>query len=567
MAQFKIRTPHAAVIIWNYDDRLGNEPTVSINKVEERILSTLSCESIQTTKSKSNPAGSFNLVLAPLKNWVSTITTGSWCAILMSNSPITEKSLAKANPLQVKMIGKIETVRVDTQVNQSDGARQTKYYVSGTDWGHIFNNILYVDNLLAAQNDPLMQGNAAAVALRNALFGKGNSPQSFAVKDNLRSLLNIFGNNLKGFTDIGDDINRLAKSTYDFLIPQEMANFMNFVGPNGNVSKELVVNKIMTMRTGKLSSPDVYDEKPESYGFIDPFTLQGTNTFWQVLVDNSNPALNEMFNEINWTKKGPSLCLYNRIKPFSYKGNGNDSAVRGLRSKFQFVKTHAIENDTVIAVNAGTNWRDKYNFVEIKPQFQDFNIIGNWTKQKTQEKDELAFNREGFRPYIVSTKQFPVSPGGVGGAVFNPDMLKPWALLLREWFFDTHKLLNGTLTMTGSNEYIAVGNNIKFDAELLNPNPNINTASIKSRKNASILAHVENVSHSFGVNGEGARSFTTTIQFVRGIIVDGGNNNLVGSGSLDKYSSSLTPENDRNPVNTVSTSEPDDPDPQKVKGS
>jgi hypothetical protein len=568
MAQFKIRTPHAAVIIWNYDDRFGNESSSDndVNRVEERILSTLSCISIETAKSKGNPVGSFQLVLAPLKNWVSTITTGSWCCILMSNNPITEDSLKRADPLQVKMIGKIETVRVDTNVNQADGSRQTRYLVGGTDWGHIFNNTLYVDNLLAAANDPAMQGNAAAVALRNALFGKGNSPQSFAVKDNLRSLLNIFGNNLKGFTDVGNDINRLAKSTYDFLIPQKMSEFLNFIGPDGRTSRELVISRILNVKTGKLSAYDTYDEKADSFGFIDPFSLQGNNSFWQILVDNSNPALNEMYNEINWGKDGPSLTLYNRIKPFSYKNNSNDAAVKGLRSKFQLVKTHQIENDTVIGVNAGTNWRDKYNFIEIKPQFQDFNIIGNWTKQKTQEKDERAFNREGFRPYIVGTKQFPVSPDGVGGPKFNPDMLKPWALLLREWFFDTHKLLNGTLTMTGTNEYIAVGNNIRFDANLINPNPNINKASNAAHKNSYILAHVESVSHSFSVNSEGARIYSTTIQFVRGITVNS-NNTLVGEGSLDKFASGLLPSDDRNHVNTVSTSENDDPDPDKVRGT
>ena len=561
MSQFRVTTPHAAVIVWNYADRIGNEGVSDLNGVEETIISTLSCVSIQTAKSKGNPAGSFQLTLAPFKNWVSTINSGSWCAILMSNKKITPQSLQKADPSMVKMIGKIETVRCDTQ--QVGDTRQTRYLVTGTDWGHIFNNVLYVDNFLAAQNDPKLQGNGAAVALRNALFGKGNSPQSFAVKDNLRSLLNIFGNNLSGFTDVQDDINRLAKSTYDFLMPQEMVNFFGFVGPNGKKSKEKVLTRVLNLQTGKLSGVDKYDDKPEAYGYINPFSLQGTNSFWQILLDNSNPALNEMYNEINWTDNGPALTLYNRIKPFSFKASSSDPGARGIRSMFQNIKTHVIDDATVMSVNAGTNWRDKYNFIEIKPQFQDFDVIANWSKQKTQQKDEKAFNREGFRPMIVGTKQFPVAPGGSNQS-FNADLLRSWSLLMREWYFDTHRLLNGTLVLTGTSEYIGVGNNIRFDAGLINPTPNINKASNNAKKNQYILAHVESVSHSFSIVDD-ARYYTTTIQFVRGIVVNQ-NNQLFGEGKLDKYPNDVPPEGDRNPVNVVSTSEPDDPDPQKVYG-
>jgi len=208
---------------------------------------------------------------------------------------------------------------------------------------------------------------------------------------------------------------------------------------------------------------------------------------------------------------------------------------------FQNIKTHIIDDVTVISVNAGTNWRDKYNFIEIKPQFQDFDIIANWSKQKTQQKDEDAFNREGFRPLIVGTKQFPVSPDAKN---FNPDQLEAWALLMREWFFDTHRLLNGTITMTGSNEYIAVGNNIRFDAGLINPTPNANAAANNAKKNQYVLAHVESVSHNFAVGPDGARVYTTTIQFVRGIYVNQ-NLQLYGEGKLDKYPNNVPPAGDR----------------------
>lgn len=580
---FNIRTPHAAVLIWNYVDRFGKDATskADLHKTEPMMISTLSCLSIQTSKSKMKPDGSFNLVLAPFKNWVSTITPGSWCCILMSNEPITEKDLQRANKKHIKMIGRIETVRVDTKV-QDDETRRTLYYISGVDWGHIFNNIIYVDNLIAGPGDPASQGNAMAVALREALFAKDGTPKTFAVKDNLRSLINIFGQNLGGFTKAGGDINRLAKSIYNFNMPPGMVSFLQLKDPKGKVDKKKIrINEILNLVTGSLKGDDTavdssYDDTAEAYGYINPFSLQGQHTFWQILLENSNPALNEMFCEMRWDHRdgnnAVALTLYNRIKPFAFKEFNPKAGFSKseLKSYFQNVRRHEINTVDVMAVNAGTNWSDKYNFIELKPEFQDFNVIANWYKQKSQVFDQDAFEREGFRPFIVGTKQFPKKAGTTGTADSvgaDWDQLQNWVQLMKEWYFDTHKTLNGTLTLHGVTDYIGVGDNIRFDAGLLNPTANMNKASLDKKGQQFVLAHVENISHSFSVVPDtGARTYTTTIQFVRGILVKS-DNVKVGEGSLDQNAQTLTTKDDRNTKNTISTSDPSDPDKEKVRGT
>ena len=579
MSNFRIKTPHAAVLIWNYSDRIGapegkyNATGVKkLNEVEKGspplIISTLSCVSIHTHKSKSDPVGQFNLILAPYKNWVSTITAGSWCAILMSNKSIEKKDLERANPKHVKMLGRIETVRCETSVDES-GKRKTLYYVSGTDWGNIFTSMLYIDNLINSNENDKNQGNPAAVAIRNALFGERGSPKSMTVKENLSVLLKVMGKNLGGFSKVQDDIGRLAKTIYEFTIPSELANYFSFKNPQDQRKPAQSINKVLTLRTGWLVGKHKYSESSEAVGFIDPFSLQGTNTLWQILLENSNPTLNEMFCEMDWKDDGGvQLVLYNRIRPFSYKGF-KSSSIRpgGIKSYFQLVRHHDIDPVTVISVNAGTNWRDKFNFVEIKPNFSDFNVIATLTKQKTQMFDEESFKREGFRPLIFATKQFPIKPNDRS---LNIDwqQMTYWVSLLREWYFNNHRMLNGTITMVGASDYIAVGDNIKFPADLLNPTPNINLASMKSMRNHYILAHVESVSHSFTVNPDGAREYITTITFVRGIVVNEANE-LVGDGMLDQFTSpgaGLSDQQDRNTSNVVSTSDPSDPDPQKVRG-
>lgn len=584
MSSFRITTPHAAVLIWNYDDRIGvpegDYKATGVNAKQKNqtekdklpvIISTLSCVSIATSKSKSQPEGSFNIVLAPFKNWTSTLTPGSWCAILMSNEPITEDDLKHASAKKVKMFGRIESVRCETKMT-SDGARETLYYVSGVDWGSIFNSMLYVDNLIASLNDPQSQGNVIAVALRKALFGDRGSPTSFVVKDNLASILNLMGQNLAGITEAANTIQRLGSTIYEYTLPDPVAKYFKFVDAQGNPVTPRSVNKAVTLKTGSLIGKDKYKDFEEAVGFIDPFSIQGTHTLWQILLENSNPSLNEMFTDMNWNEKDDTvqLAIYNRIRPFSYKNfTPQAGSSTNLRSYFQFVREHRLEDEEVISVNAGTNWRDKFNFVEIKPSFQEFTVVANWYKQKSQVFDAQSFEREGFRPLIFDTKQFP-SGGAKGGLPTDVnikwDQLEVWAKLLREWYFGTHRLLNGTITLVGTTEYIGVGNNIKFDAGLINPTANINSATKQKGKNQFILAHVESVSHQFTVDKEGAREYMTTIQFVRGIVVDRNNIN-VGEGMLDQDATLLTQADDRNTKNVVSYSDKADPDPQKVRGT
>lgn len=586
----KIKTPHAAVIVWNYDDRISQPegPGTSasgttpgdIDRVRETVISTVSCVSIQTSKSKSQPDGEFSFVLAPYKNWVAALTPGSWCVILMSNDPITPEDLKTANRKKVKMIGKIETIRVQTEQG-ADGSRRTLYYVSGVDWGHVMNNIIYVDNYLAGPNDPKNQGNPASTAIRKMLVGNGSTPQSFLVYDNLAQLLDIFGKPVSGFDQKAKKINSLGGTRiYNLNIPKKMVDYFKFKKTTQSYDKKKKIstntvtsavkndnkgnklNDMISLITGYLNGYDNYTPSNEALGYIDPFSLQGTNSFWQILLENSNPALNEMLCEMRWLDDTSlALAVYNRIKPFSYKGYSDASSKAGIKSFFQNLRTHELENDTVISINAGTNWRDKYNFIEIKPSLADFKIYQQWIKQKSQVADELAFDREGFRPLIVGTKQFPYKGSG-GKLDIDMDKIRDWCFLLREWFFDTHRLLNGTIVLTGINEYIAVGDNIRLDAKLINPTPNMNRAMTQSAE-AFLLAHVENISHSFAVDEDGARQYRTTIQFVRGIITNS-EKVKIGDAAVDKYSApkEYSDGEDKNTANILTS--PTEKDPGKI---
>lgn len=596
-SNYAVHSPHAAIKIWNYSSRGGAEgmDPNALNNVAEIIVSTVSCISISTRKSKGNPIGSFSFELAPTRNWVSEIVAGSWCVIMMSSEPIEKSTLEMADARHVKMFGKIESVTASVSVNSS-GARTTVYRVEGMDWGYIFSNMIYMDPLIPSSTEPQNWGNTFALFLIRLAESTNGAPYQVEVNDLILFFINMFAANNKAIQDKEGEIHRLGKSIQQFLIPKEVVDFFSFVYPNNKTSKDIPrdyvsavdpnsappknekniqeqeptqdIAKLITLRSGKLIGHNAYQETRESYTYFNPFMLNGTNTFWQVMSSAVNNALCELVTDMEWTSSGrPRLTLYNRIRPFSYragldvdaKGEPIESYTKELRSMFYYIKTFDIENVSVVAVNVGTNWSDKYNFVEVRPDFPEFRAVDGITAQKSQSWDADAFSREGFRPLIIQTRQFPRR--AQDDPVFAPDKVKSWVQLNMEWYFDTHRLLSGAIKMTGTSYYISVGSNIKFDYGLVNTQRNFSSGTIKNKSKLYVLAHVESVNHEFEVEAEnGARSFFTTVQFVRGIIVNE-NNNVVNPGSLDENVNSIGPLSVYgNHLNVVTASDIMDPD-------
>jgi hypothetical protein len=161
---------------------------------------------------------------------------------------------------------------------------------------------------------------------------------------------------------------------------------------------------------------------------------------------------------------------------------------------------------------------------------------------------------------ILATNYF--APSSRKGGI-DIQKTNSWKYLVRQWFFDNHRMLNGSITIKGMTEYIPVGTNIRFTTGVISPTHNTNPDDIKNRE-MYVLAHVESISHETSRAGE-SRSFTTTINFVRGVIVDK-NNSIVTDGYLSSRDTNTSIAQERNLANTISTSTENDPDPQKVRG-
>lgn len=589
-----IRNPAAAVIIWSYKDRLTHETSneSTVHKVHETVLNTLSLVSIKTNKSKSSPVGSFTFTLAPYKNWVDFITPGSWCAIMMTNEglPQMDKTKKKAVQSELKFFGRITSVRGSVHVN-ADGARQTLYVCEGEDWGSVFNSVLYVD---PAARNPKDGAVGSAVAMLYSDLTKEITEGKTAIPTttiNIKALLSLWGKQSEYIKNAQDAIQSTAGGGLDGLIINPHAVFKipdlaaKFLGIQASLASHLLDEGGLV--TGVLESYDKYKETFESVGIVDPSSVFGSHPIWGVIKDNTNEIINELFCDLRWVNGRPKLGLYKRVRPFLTRaaslaspfGGPTIEAAAGasigaaqqkaVSSKFEHVRRVKIPKDDIISFDAGTNWRDKLNFIEILPDPSQFQYNGQTTRIDTYAKglsqvhDKHAFGREGLKGASFTTRFYPVNADG------DPSFQNPqaWARVLAQWYFNSHNYLNGTIEFVGQSEFIGVGDNIMVDSSIFGPKPNMNSKQLNSKNLQYFLLHVESLSHSFSINQDGARHWTTTISYTRGVLTDskGRPTDLT---AVDLDTSKLNPKQERNDWNTVSTSSGKDgeadPDIQKV---
>lgn len=634
----KIKTPHGLVVIYNYRDRLGDTYVSDKFQIDQIILNSGSLKSITTQKSKSNPAGSFELKLAPTKNWTSTITPGSWCVILISNYQLNDQAKQGDSKTKTKyvdsksfkMLGRIESVRGVVNTDQLSGKRQTEYIVTGSDWGTVFNNSLYIDPLdrlpdqtpigMAQRFDYVkylenslnytkgltkeapkktpsskdsntnsvildakkaaeaVEKNTAAVIAANKdkpaepVLSKGFLPNGTLNVNTILKLWGSYESNTAGQTNL------LGNAQHQFKIPKELSTYMRF-------DKQDVAS-LIKQYSGILTGPDkgqtnAYTNDDPSVGIIHFDSVFGENNVWQLLNQNFNDITCELIADIRFEGDKPNLALYNRVMPFvvnkdkmikdSFKVDDKGNAqkqdiIKNFISEFRNVRQIKIDSDDVMLSSFGTNWRDKVNFIEVNI---DRSLLFNQAyaqsiKLDSQFYDEHSIGRDGLRSRRVSGSYVPRIKDKDGtSAAPSPLSSFAYKYLLKELYFNTHNMLNGSLNLIGQDQYIQVGDNIKVDAKVLDINYNFNNNQL-GYKNAYLLAHVEGIGHNVAFN-ESSRIFTTSINFVRGIIVDENDNVISASQStaLDQDAALLTEQKEANLYVSKSSSDTD-PDREKL---
>lgn len=539
--------PTAGLVIYNYKDRGGANYISS--QTTDKYYITGSIISISTSKSKVNPAGTFEIKLAPTKNWISLISVGSWLEIHMSPQVITRDNLDESSKKTLKMIGVIDSVRTNVSVNQSTGARQTEYILIGRDWGAALESYLYIDSAVVTRED-----DALSLALKvgyKSFFGDVKNEkfiQKWSTLSLINKIINVWGVEPALATLSAIDNTVRFAPIAEFVLPDGLSEKIDNGGKKSLASSIDVVS-------GRLSGYNKYTQSEvESIGFIDVQRLIGTNTVWQLLSVHCNNIVNELVADLNW-KDGsdkPIFTLYKRIKPFwlpdqkAKKDKNESDPDPKIISSFLNVKKIPIKKELVLSLNAGDNTRDIINFIELTaslppgifPSESQRIGVSASIKYKGAVYDPASFARHGIKPLFLSTNFFPVDRKNV----VDFKLVLSWLPVFKKWFFDCHKMLNGTISIIGKSDYIAVGDNILIDSEVFGDLNYINGQLGGSPSDFKVLAHVESVSHTFSYIDNRSRNFITNITFTRGIITNSDGTEQIDSDSfaIDTKSTSMS---------------------------
>ena len=559
-----IKTPHAAVVVYNYKVRGSLKDLTSSQANSVNVIKiTDSITSIKTLKHKAVPSGDFSITLAPSSNWVARLTPGSWLSIHMAQREITEDDLNNFNKETLRMIGRIDTVRVSIDVDAQTGTRNTSYTISGKDWGQALETSLFIDPMVLDQSSDQI-GQAVRLGLGVLVAGANGQAGWSSPYTLMDRILTLWGSSDLASKQ-GASVSGITQNN-----PQKLFPYSNLIMPttlrdamgasNSNLSS--ILRNRLSAHSGSMRKYGKISPMAEAIGAIDAKLVIGAHPVWGILNEASNPLLSELITEISFDNDNAALpTLYRRIKPFNVTADPNKT---WYGSYFNITRTK-IPADDVIRIETGTNWRDSYNFATVIP---DTSLLtGQDALQVSQAvmrvkggiiNNNHQISREGLRPFIASTRFVPLMKGAQpkdstsvaaqtainssGGPVANlPELtataakelgnaktydknqiniegLVEWSKLISQWYFNTQNMLNGTISFMGQSDYIAAGNNIHIDATLLG-----DTAYIEPQidnKTTQALLHIESVQHRFTYSPQAGRSFVTDIAFVRGVFTD-----------------------------------------------
>lgn len=507
-----INSPKAKIIIWNYKNKLSIDTINDLEKVNavEKIDVSNYVIDFHTTKSKSG-VGQFQMRLTPSYNWQGILTVGSWICLMASNKEdISDKFVS---PKSFIMIGKISDIRYSMQILEN-GARASMYYINGEDWSSVFETKVYFDPLLMPQVIEKLSGPAQQLlVLMNTLTDIYKQKSIPTTSDLFKGILHLFSSQLYSIAEtIENKINIELCAGGQLLIPSSVLEFLNLPASPNNINF-LLGDTGVKLFEGKLTEKGVYNNEDPTCTLLDVSSLFGTNSIMGIFQNVGNCIINEIFSDAYFDEKGYfNFALFKRIKPFCLR-DVNNKVIEPFVSKFDLLPHTYIPEYNIISFSAGVNNKDRYNFIEVMPSQQYTGVPGyaNAVKAKSQITETASVARDGFKPMIIGTKHVMLTNDKLELSI---EKLVGWKDLLKEWYFNSHGILNGNITFIGVDNYIGVGQNILFPAKVLG-----GKLSKEQKDDSMILAHVESVQHSFTLENH-ARTFITSVNFVRGVLAD-----------------------------------------------
>jgi len=479
----------------------------------------LSCS---VTKTKERASGSWEMTLAPRKNYHALLHPGDHVLIWMNRSPNrTGDNSVKSG---FKTWGVVTSVRVQRQT-AANGAKTTRYVISGEDFGKFFETDIYFNPVMA---ENLKDQFATLYPTLDALVDFHSTPG-----ENAHKLLNAFMGTLNR-----DRLTPIADATTPnkvFLMPGAITSFFK-----GNASTSGSINGFLQRHIGRATyvdgstTPELSDLPGLQFIQVD---TGNKFTTWSILKTYSNPTMNEMFVELRPDAAGDTLQPTIVIRQIPYTSTKAASELKGVPvTTFTSIPRFQVPESFIISEDIGRSDEMRCNYLQLFgngiAQSGGADNIVFQTLMGNFAVDNLSVARHGVNAMLPQTsadirwsgqlgaaleqgvtgddpkalqKYFRFSGIGPASAHANDISYVPeWTQIQADWWLRAHLLETGTFHMHGIEEPIGIGDNLEIVRD----------------DGSHELHHIQTYTHSYSVSPEGLKTFRTTVATVRGQTVD-----------------------------------------------
>lgn len=525
----------------------GQAPTEGNFETDSRLIIRNDVIRCNTSKSKSNPTGTFSVTLKQGKivrenqvltqdiNYLNLVNPGDWIMIYMKKSGTVDyESTSETSGL--KMVGIIENVRYTEIEDPETGKPTLAYLITGQDVGKPLTNSIFFNPLLNPQTVNTFLGAKFLTDAIDTVKGIERNTDALSTLNPQNVVKKLLGFYLgKSEDNQGTDLDDLNSTNQTWYVPPNFARLFGIDKKDKalgvSFSDILQTNKIGLHKYNKQGQLQSVNPLP---GINLVKNLPSSGTVWSVLNMLSNSTLNEMYVELlpDANKKlRPNFVL--RQLPFSNRDgdetniftrnaagrplpreiNIGERLVNNPSDKTFFVNLpkHTINSSDIKQKNIGKSDHERINHLIVVPKI-DTNAIN--------VAFISALNAASVQRYGL--KSFQSQSSYVLGSKFGnlKKTCQAYVELMIDWFFLGHLFYNGTLIIQGQDKHIPVGDNLYIE-------------------DIQQLFHIESVTHTFDILPNGGTRYETQLAVTRGQFYDNSKAKFIGPSSAAKEQTTI----------------------------
>jgi len=532
-------SPIVCFLPFTYRDTYNNKktfPDVSITEkslsIEEPIVVVNDAVKITIMNSKANAIDTAEILLMSGDiNYSAAIAPGDHALIwLVNNQEDYEKvsNDVKNNRVSLngeksglKFIGKVNSVRQILQTQGTDGKKFYKFNVTLSGFSE-FQTQVYYNELLSSvinsvdKNASNVQFFAQISEQYQDLFKSIENDARLPTEELIKFFVDVFmGPGPKNNASVIDS--KLVQTpNAAFLIPTELARYLGLaLGEKADKSLGFQYSDILQRIFGLQSYssnnmfPDLFPSDHNNYfkcsplkgGTLIPPANFNNISLWSILQQFGNPALNEIYTTLKFIpNRGIMPTLVLRQLPFSTRFLANQFGPDEMTQIANLPRWKLDDNYPVSQYNLGTSDAERFNFFQVYTN----SISDNDSQRAIQLQLILGNVRTDLADIIRSGPRIHSSTSdteaAVKGKTIDSAAINEWADLIADFFANGHLKMNGTITVAGIQDPIAVGDNFQFDGKVF---------------------HIEGIQHVYEIEPtKGNKVFQTTLMLSHGYYIN-----------------------------------------------